>query len=63
MKELAVPPDGAGMVFHTDARLRPDGEKGLLVNTLAGLRGILPAAGAVLGNPGAHPARDPWPAI
>jgi glutamate-ammonia-ligase adenylyltransferase len=24
-----------GMVFHTDARLRPDGEKGLLVNTLA----------------------------
>ena len=23
-----------GMVFHTDARLRPDGEKGLLVNTL-----------------------------
>ena len=23
------------MVFHTDARLRPDGEKGLLVNTLA----------------------------
>jgi len=24
-----------GMVFRTDARLRPDGEKGLLVNTLA----------------------------
>jgi len=24
-----------GVVFHTDARLRPDGEKGLLVNTLA----------------------------
>jgi glutamate-ammonia-ligase adenylyltransferase len=24
-----------GMVFQTDARLRPDGEKGLLVNTLA----------------------------
>ena len=24
-----------GMAFHTDARLRPDGEKGLLVNTLA----------------------------
>jgi glutamate-ammonia-ligase adenylyltransferase len=24
----------AGIVFHTDARLRPDGEKGLLVNTL-----------------------------
>jgi glutamate-ammonia-ligase adenylyltransferase len=24
-----------GMVFHTDARLRPDGENGLLVNTLA----------------------------
>ena len=23
-----------GIVFHTDARLRPDGEKGLLVNTL-----------------------------
>ena len=23
-----------GVVFHTDARLRPDGEKGLLVNTL-----------------------------
>ena len=25
---------GHGIVFHTDARLRPDGEKGLLVNTL-----------------------------
>lgn len=25
-----------GLVFHTDARLRPDGEKGLLVNTLKG---------------------------
>ncbi len=25
----------AGIVFQTDARLRPDGEKGLLVNTLA----------------------------
>jgi len=25
---------GQGIVFHTDARLRPDGEKGLLVNTL-----------------------------
>jgi glutamate-ammonia-ligase adenylyltransferase len=24
-----------GVVFHTDARLRPDGEKGLLVNSLA----------------------------
>jgi glutamate-ammonia-ligase adenylyltransferase len=24
-----------GLVFHTDARLRPDGEKGLLVNTVA----------------------------
>jgi glutamate-ammonia-ligase adenylyltransferase len=24
-----------GLVFHTDARLRPDGEKGLLTNTLA----------------------------
>jgi glutamate-ammonia-ligase adenylyltransferase len=24
-----------GLVFHTDARLRPDGEKGLLVNTFA----------------------------
>ncbi|HEV2434633.1 MAG TPA: hypothetical protein VG077_01415 [Verrucomicrobiae bacterium] len=24
-----------GIVFHTDARLRPDGEKGLLVNTLS----------------------------
>ena len=24
-----------GLVFHTDARLRPDGEKGLLVNSLA----------------------------
>src|SRR5258705_6367460 len=23
-----------GLTFHTDARLRPDGEKGLLVNTL-----------------------------
>jgi glutamate-ammonia-ligase adenylyltransferase len=26
---------GRGIVFQTDARLRPDGEKGLLVNTLA----------------------------
>ncbi len=43
-----------GIVFHTDARLRPDGEKGLLVNTLSGLRGILPAARAALGNPVAH---------
>jgi glutamate-ammonia-ligase adenylyltransferase len=25
---------GQGMLFHMDARLRPDGEKGLLVNTL-----------------------------
>ena len=25
-----------GVVFHTDARLRPDGEKGLMVNTLDG---------------------------
>ncbi len=25
-----------GVVFHTDARLRPDGEKGLLVNSLTG---------------------------
>lgn len=25
----------AGIVFHTDTRLRPDGEKGLVVNTLA----------------------------
>ncbi len=24
-----------GLLFHTDARLRPDGEKGLLVNTIA----------------------------
>ncbi len=44
-----------GMVFHTDARLRPDGEKGLLVNTLAAYEELLPAAGAALGNPGAHP--------
>jgi glutamate-ammonia-ligase adenylyltransferase len=28
-----------GLVFHTDARLRPDGEKGLLVNTLPAYEG------------------------
>jgi glutamate-ammonia-ligase adenylyltransferase len=28
-----------GIVFHTDARLRPDGEKGLLVNSLAAYEG------------------------
>jgi glutamate-ammonia-ligase adenylyltransferase len=28
-----------GIVFHTDARLRPDGEKGLLVNTLEAYEG------------------------
>jgi glutamate-ammonia-ligase adenylyltransferase len=27
-----------GVVFHTDARLRPDGEKGLLVNTIESYR-------------------------
>jgi len=35
MKELLSRRTEQGMVFHTDARLRPDGEKGLLVNTLA----------------------------
>jgi len=34
MKELLSRRTEQGMVFHTDARLRPDGEKGLLVNTL-----------------------------
>jgi glutamate-ammonia-ligase adenylyltransferase len=34
MKELLLRRTEQGMVFHTDARLRPDGEKGLLVNTL-----------------------------
>jgi glutamate-ammonia-ligase adenylyltransferase len=32
--ELLSAPTEMGSVFHTDARLRPDGEKGLLVNTL-----------------------------
>jgi len=32
----AFPPDRTGVVFKTDTRLRPDGEKGLLVNTLRG---------------------------
>jgi glutamate-ammonia-ligase adenylyltransferase len=35
MMELLSRRTEQGMVFHTDARLRPDGEKGLLVNTLA----------------------------
>jgi glutamate-ammonia-ligase adenylyltransferase len=35
MKKLLSRRTEQGMVFHTDARLRPDGEKGLLVNTLA----------------------------
>ena len=33
--DLLSRPTEQGIVFHTDARLRPDGEKGLLVNTLA----------------------------
>ncbi len=33
--ELLSKPTEFGIAFHTDARLRPDGEKGLLVNTLA----------------------------
>lgn len=32
--ELLSKPTEVGIVFQTDARLRPDGEKGLLVNTL-----------------------------
>ena len=39
MKELLSRRTEQGMVFHTDARLRPDGEKGLLVNTLAAYEG------------------------
>ena len=34
MMELLTRRTELGLVFHTDARLRPDGEKGLLVNTL-----------------------------
>jgi glutamate-ammonia-ligase adenylyltransferase len=33
--ELLSTPTELGIVFQTDARLRPDGEKGLLVNTLS----------------------------
>src|SRR5437867_7462015 len=33
--ELLSSPTELGIAFATDARLRPDGEKGLLVNTLA----------------------------
>lgn len=33
--ELVSARTGQGVVFRTDARLRPDGEKGLLVNTLS----------------------------
>jgi glutamate-ammonia-ligase adenylyltransferase len=32
--DLLSRPTAAGIAFHIDARLRPDGEKGLLVNTL-----------------------------
>jgi [glutamine synthetase] adenylyltransferase / [glutamine synthetase]-adenylyl-L-tyrosine phosphorylase len=32
--DLLSRPTAAGIAFHTDARLRPDGEKGLLVNTI-----------------------------
>jgi glutamate-ammonia-ligase adenylyltransferase len=35
LMELVSARTETGLVFHTDARLRPDGEKGLLVNTLA----------------------------
>ena len=35
LMELLSSRTDLGIVFHTDARLRPDGEKGLLVNTLA----------------------------
>jgi glutamate-ammonia-ligase adenylyltransferase len=34
LMELVSAPTEMGVVFKTDARLRPDGEKGLLVNTL-----------------------------
>jgi glutamate-ammonia-ligase adenylyltransferase len=34
LMELVSSRTETGLVFHTDARLRPDGEKGLLVNTL-----------------------------
>jgi glutamate-ammonia-ligase adenylyltransferase len=34
LMELLSARTAQGAVFHTDARLRPDGEKGLLVNTL-----------------------------
>src|SRR5207249_6773982 len=34
LMELLSKPTEFGVAFHTDARLRPDGEKGLLVNTL-----------------------------
>jgi glutamate-ammonia-ligase adenylyltransferase len=33
--DLLATPTELGAAFHTDARLRPDGEKGLLVNTFA----------------------------
>lgn len=36
--DLLSTPTELGIVFRTDARLRPDGEKGLLVNTLAAYR-------------------------
>src|SRR5207245_11006948 len=35
LMELLSSPTELGVAFATDARLRPDGEKGLLVNTLA----------------------------
>ena len=43
-----------GVVFRTDARLRPDGEKGLLVNTLSAYEEYYRQRGAALGDSVAH---------
>ena len=52
-----------GVLFHTDARLRPDGEKGLLVNTLSAYEEYYRQRGAALGNSVAHPHAARWRAI
>ena len=46
-----------GVVFRTDARLRPDGEKGLLVNTLSAYEEYYRQRGAALGDSDRSPAR------
>ncbi len=55
MLELISRRTERGIVFHTDTRLRPDGEKGLLVNALDAYEEYYRQPRTALGNPGAHP--------